>query len=167
MLALHITSMKVFMSQLLTSDVFDIFLLEEAVINTANTITIDGHLNREFYSTEELSSGQVADYEYTPWSTLKGLCFQLIKGKHTPLSFKFIFHLKPEITEKLLTREGCPADSSGLNAMVLTIRYDGTKALLTTGCAYHTFVMSKVPEQIWDRALSRYLADKEIPYEAL
>ncbi len=167
MLALHITSMKVFMNQLLASDVFDIFLLEEAVITTANTIMIDGHLNREFYSTEELASGQVTDYEYTPWSTLKGLCFQLIKGKRTPLSFKFIFHLKPEIAEKLLAREGCPADSSQIKALVLTIRYDGTKARLTTGCAYHTFVMSKAPEQVWDKTLSRYLADKGIPCEEL
>ena len=167
MLALHITSMKVFMNQLLTSDVFDIFLLEEAVIATANTITIDGHLNRDFYSAEELASSQTADYEYTPWSMLKGLCFQLIKGKHTPLSFRFIFHLKPEIAEKLLAREGCSVDSSQIKALVLTIRYDGTRAQLTTGCAYRTFVMSKEPEQIWDKTLSRYLADKEIPYETL
>ena len=96
MLALHITSMKQFMNQLLVSDTFDIFLLEEAVITTANTYTLDGHLNREFYSPDELSSGQVPDYEYSPWSTLKGLCFQLIKGKRTPLSFRFIFHLKPK-----------------------------------------------------------------------
>lgn len=159
--------MKVFMNQLLVSDAFDIFLLEEAAITTANTITIDGHFNREFYSAEELISGQLADYEYSPWSVLKGLCFQLIKGKRTPLSFKFVFHLKPEIAEKLLAREGCAVDSSQIKALVLTVRYDGNRAQLTTGCAYHTFVMSKEPEQIWDKTLSRYLADKGIPYEEL
>ncbi len=166
MLALPVTSMKLFMNQLLASDVFDIFLLEEAVITTANTITIDGHLNYDFYSKEELASGQIADYEYTPWSMLKGLCFQLIKGKNVPLSFKFIFHLKPEITQKLLERENCPVDSSQIKAMVLTIRYDGTKAQLITGCCYHTFIMSKEPEQIWDRTISRYLSDKGVPCES-
>lgn len=167
MLALQITSMKQFMNQLLAADAFDIFLLEEATISTANTVTIDGHLNREFYSSEELASGQIPDYEYTPWSSLKGLCFQLIKGKRTPLSFKFIFHVKPEQTKKLLEREECTMDISLVKAMVLTIRYDGSKAMLTTGCAYHTFVMSKEAEQIWDRTLTRYLASRGISYEEL
>ncbi len=167
MLALHITSMKQFMNQLLVSDTFDIFLLEEAVITTANTYTLDGHLNREFYSPDELSSGQVPDYEYSPWSTLKGLCFQLIKGKRTPLSFRFIFHLKPKQAQKLLEKAQCSVDPSSIKALVLTIRYDGTKAILTTGCAYHTFVMSKEAEQIWDKALVHYLAGKNIPYEVL
>ena len=167
MLALHITSMKQFMNQLLVSDTFDIFLLEEAVITAANTYTLDGYVNREFYSPEDFSSGQIPDYEYSPWSTMKGLCFQLIKGKRTPLSFRFIFHLKPVQALKLLEKANCSVDPSSIKALVLTIRYDGTKAVLTTGCAYHTFVMSKEAEQIWDKALTRYLSGKNIPYEML
>ncbi|MBQ8233858.1 MAG: hypothetical protein IJZ34_18340 [Lachnospiraceae bacterium] len=167
MLALHITSMKQFMNQLLVSDAFDIFLLEEAVITTANTYTLDGYVNREFYSPEDLNSGQIPDYEYSPWSTMKGLCFQLIKGKRTPLSFRFIFHLKPEQALKLLEKANCSVEPSSIKALVLTIRYDGTKAVLTTGCAYHAFVMSKEAEQIWDKALTRYLSGKNIPYEML
>ena len=167
MLALHITSMKQFMNQLLVSDTFDIFLLEEAVITAANTYTLDGYVNREFYSPEDFSSGQIPDYEYSPWSTMKGLCFQLINGKRTPLSFRFIFHLKPVQALKLLEKANCSVDPSSIKALVLTIRYDGTKAVLTTGCAYHTFVMSKEAEQIWDKALTRYLSGKNIPYEVL
>ena len=53
MLALHITSMKTFMNQLLAGDAFDCFLLEEAIISTANTYTIDGHINVDFYPMEE------------------------------------------------------------------------------------------------------------------
>ena len=45
MIALQITSMKNFMTQLLAADTFDIFLLEEAVITVGNTISIDGHFN--------------------------------------------------------------------------------------------------------------------------
>lgn len=172
MLALQVTSMKHFMNQLLTTDTFDIFLLEEATVTTANTVRIDGHLNREFYSPEELSSGQVPDYEFTPWSNIKGLCFNLIKGKHTPLYFKFVFHLKPELAARLLEREECSVEPSQLKALVLTVtydssRYDGAKAVLTTGSAFHTFVMSKEPDRIWDRILSGYLTRKDIPYENL
>lgn len=167
MLALQITSMKHFMHQLLTDDAFDIFLLEEATISTANTVSIDGHFNRDFYSPEELTSGQIPNYEYTPWNNLKGLCFQLIKGKRTPLSFKFVFHLKPEHMLQLLLKEECSLDTSAVKAMVLTVRYNGSLAVLTTACAYHTFIMTKEAEQIWDKALTRYLSDKNIPYELM
>lgn len=167
MLALEITSMKSFMNQLLAGDAFDIFLLEEAVITAANTITLDGHLNREFFSSEELEAGRVPDYEYSPWSTMKGLCFQLMKGKRTPLSFRFVLHVKPELTERLLIKAGCSVDPSQIKALVLIIRYDGSKAILTTGCAYRTFLMNKEPENIWDDALKRHLSGKNIPYEIL
>lgn len=167
MLALQITSMKLFMNQLLVNDSFDIFLLEEAAISTANTFTIDGHINPGFYSPEELSSIHSPEYEYTPWSLCRNLCFQLIKGKNTPLSFKFVFQLKPEITRRLLERENCSVDISQIKALVATVRYDGTKAMITSGCAYRTFVMSQEVQIIWDKTLAKYLDDRGIPYEIL
>ncbi len=167
MTALQITSMKQFMSQFLAGDAFDVFLLEEAVISAANTTTIDGHLNREFFSEEDLLSGQVPDYDFMPWSNLKGLCFHLMKGKRTPLSFKFILLLKPELAEKLLSREDSDFDPSQISALVLTVRYDKGRAVLTTGVSMRTFLLSKEPDRIWDRALSSYLAQKGISAEPL
>lgn len=167
MLALQISSMKTFMQHLLNNDTFDIFLLEEASITTANTYTIDGHMNRDFFSAEELEAGEVCPYAFAPWSDMRGLCFNLIKGKHTPLSFKFVLHLKPSQTEQLLKQENCSISADQIKALVLTIRYDGGKAVLTTGSAYHTFLMTKEPELIWDKALTRYLDRKEIAFEVL
>lgn len=164
MLALHITSLKILMNQLLAGDTFDIFLLEEAVISTANTYTIDGHINMDFYPLEERNA-ELIPYEFQPWSELKGLCFNLIKGKRTPIYFKFVFHLKPEQAETLLKQAESTLPPDTLKAMVLNIRYDGTKAVLTTGTAYHTFVMNKEADVIWDKALMKYLSDKGINYE--
>lgn len=164
MLALQITSLKILMNQLLAGDTFDIFLLEEAVISTANTYTIDGHINADFYPPEERGFENIP-YEFQPWSELKGLCFNLIKGKHTPIYFKFVLQLKPEKASALLTQQGSSADTSQLKAMVLNIRYDGTKAIVTTGTAYHTFVMNKEADVIWDKALMKYLSAKGINYE--
>ena len=164
MLALQITSLKILMNQLLAGDTFDIFLLEEAVISTANTYTIDGHINADFYPPEERGSDNIP-YEFQPWSELKGLCFNLIKGKHTPLYFKFVLHLKPEKASALLAQQDSSPDTSQLKAMVLNIRYDGTNAIVTTGTAYHTFVMNKEADIIWDKALMKYLSDKGIQYE--
>lgn len=55
MLALQITSMKAFMNHLLVADTFENFLLAEATVSTANTYQIDGHINKDFYTQEELS----------------------------------------------------------------------------------------------------------------
>ena len=166
MLALQITSMKILMNQLLAGDTFDLFLLEEATISTANTYTIDGHINTDFYPPEERGTDCIP-YKLQPWSEMKGLCFHLIKGKHTPTFFKFVFHLKPEKAITLLTQQSCSADLSQIKALVLTIRYDGTKALLTTGTSYHTFILNKDADVIWDKALSKYLSDKGIAFEIM
>lgn len=167
MLALKITSMKSFMNHLLVADTFDNFLLEEALISTANTYQIDGHINKEFFSPEILQDTTTPSYDFTPWKDMKGLCFNLIKGKRTPLFFKFVLHLKPEAVGKLLATSGCSLPPEQIKALVLTIKYDGTQAVLTTGSSYHTFIMSKEPDVIWDKALQQFLNKQEIAYELL
>lgn len=175
MTAVQITSMKDFMNKLLLSDTFDCFLLEEAVVRTASTFTIDGHINKEFFSGEnteitflnEASANKeppTSGRDFRPWSEMKGLCFDLIKGKRTPLFFRFVLQLMPEKAAALLERENCDVDSSQIKALVLNIRYDGTKAVLTTGISFHTFVMSKEPDIIWDKALLKYLDGNGIEY---
>lgn len=165
MIALQITSMKQFMNQLLAADTFDCFLLEEAVISTANTFTIDGHINKDFFQGEDVSDNQLLPFR--PWGELKGLCFDLIKGKRTPLFFRFVLHLHPQKATALLEKENCDVDAAQVRALVLNIRYDGSKAVLTTGTAFHTFLLSKEPDQIWDKALQQYLDAKGISYEQL
>lgn len=166
MLALKISSVKSFMNHLLVADTFDNFLLVEALISTANTYQIDGHINKEFFAGDDTWPGD-SSYEFTPWKDMKTLCFNLIKGKRTPLFFKFVLHLKPETVSKLLATGGCLVPPEQIKALVLTIKYDGIQAVLTTGSAYHTFVMSKEPDTIWDKALQQFLTKQEITYEIL
>lgn len=166
MLALQITNMKVFMNHLLIGDTFDSFLLEECTISTANTFTIDGHMNTEFFPMAERTPENLP-YDFRCYSEIKGLCFDLIKGKHTPLYFKFVLHLKPEFSRELLRKNDLSLTDTSLKSLVLTIKYDGTKAILTTGSSYHTFVMDKTPDVIWDRHLLSFLSEKKIPYEIL
>ncbi len=157
MVALKITSMKQFMNKLLASDAFDSFLLEEATISTSCVYHIDGRINKEF--------PDVPAYDFKPWEEAKGTCFDLIKGKHTPLFFKFVLHLKPEQTTQLLEQNVQGFDPSLLRAFVLTIKYDGEAITLTSGTAYTTFVLDKSPELLWDKALEKFLTHKEIAYE--
>ena len=166
MTAFQITSVKHFMNRLLLSDSFNIFLLEEAVISTANTFTIDGHVNRDFFRTgdDEDPDGLL---EFRSWGELKGLCFDLIKGKRTPLFFRFTLQLAPDKAAALLRSQNCDVDPGQVKALALNIRYDGTKAVLTTATAYHTFLPSKAPDAIWDKALAVFLDREGIAYEIL
>lgn len=158
MTTFEITSLKPLMNQLLAGDAFDGFLLEEATIRTALTYTVDGHINTAFFPIEERET-DCLPYEFQPWSDIKGLFFDLIKGKRTPLSFKFVLHYKPELTASLLSQESCGVDSSLIRALVLAIKYDGSKATITTGTSYTTFIMNKEPDIVWDRQVSKFLAE--------
>lgn len=170
MIALEITSMKLFMHQLLAADTFDPFLLEEATICTGNTFQIDGKINAAFYQVEAAGIARPADsdgtpYDFRPFQEVRSICFDLMKGKTPPTFFRFVLHLKPEKAKALLEGKQCDVDFSNIKALVLTIRYDGTKTLLTTATAFTTFLLSKEPDLIWDHALQQYLSKKEIPYE--
>lgn len=166
MLALQVTSMKAFMNAFLTGDAFDIFLLEEATLSLAITYQIDGHVNTEFFPMAERTPQNIP-YEYQAWSEVKGLCYHLIKGKHTPLSFKFVLLLKPDKMQGMLEKEKLSCEELKLKSLILTIRFDGGKAILTTGSSYQTFVMDKTADVIWDRQISKYLAMKGIAFEIL
>lgn len=164
MLALQVTSMKSFMNHLLAGTAFDNFLLAEGTISTANTYTIDGHINKDFYNGDDTVS---LPYDFATWAEMKGLMFNLIKGKRTPLYFKFVLHFKPELVSKLLATGGCSLPAEQVKALVLTIKYDGTGAVLTTGTAFHTFVMNKEPDVIWDKAITQFLSKEGIAFEIL
>ena len=165
MLALQIISTKNFMNHLLVADTFDNFLLEEATISTSNTYQIYVHINKELFTQEDIIQRGPETYDFSEWKEIKPLCYHLIKGKRTPLFFKFVLHLKPEAVGKLMAAGNCSVSPEQIKALVLTIKYDGTRVVLTTGSSFQTFLMSKEPDNIWDKALQQFLVRKEINYE--
>ncbi len=167
MIALQITSLKHFMNAFLGSDIFDIFLLEHASITTYNNFQIDGRQNRAFYSEEEWEDASIRPYEFTCWKDIRGLCFDLIKGKHTPTSFKFVLQLCPEYIEGILSKEDTLIKCSDIKAFVLTLRFDGSSLTLITGTSLNTFIPDKSADVYWDNAIRKFLSKKELAYEEL
>ena len=165
MLAIQIKDVKTFMAKLLSADTFDSFLLEEVQIHTFNTFHIDGHLNREFYTKEELEETEMFPYEYSQWKDMKGICFQLIKGKKVPSFLKITLHQKPECSYTILEEGGAKNLTQSLKAFVVTIKYDANGLMLTTGTSFSTFLLDKTPDQLWDQAFRRFLTEKEIAFE--
>ena len=56
MTALEIKITKNFMNALLVSEKFDAFLVEDASVTTFNTFEIDGHIVKDFYTSEEIEA---------------------------------------------------------------------------------------------------------------
>jgi len=59
----------------------------------------------------------------------------------------------------------CDVPSEQIKALLFTIRYDGAKVTLTTGTSFTTFLMTKEPDEIWDKAMKLFLSKKNIPFE--
>lgn len=167
MLALKLTDVKDFMNKLLRSETFDNFLLQEAVISSAANYVIDGRVNQEYFSVEELEDAQIMDYPFLPFSMLRGNCFDLIKGKKTPASFRFVFLLSPENQKKTLESLHSSFTEKDIRGFFLNLKYQNLTLTLTTGVSYQIFSMDKSLENEWDKLAIRFLKQQNIAFEEL
>lgn len=155
------------MHALLVSEQFDSFLVEEAVITTFNTFHIDGHLVKAFYTGEELEELEQNNKSdvFSYWRDIRPICFQLIKGRKTPVSFKVVLHAAPELIEKITAAPECQAAADLIRSLVLNIRYDNGKATCITGSAFTTFIMDKSVEKLWDAYVRQFLSNIGLDFE--
>ena len=49
----------------------------------------------------------------------------------------------------------------------MNIRYDGSKALITSGISYTSFSLDKAPELIWDEAMMNFLRRAGITFDQI
>ena len=160
MIALHITELKVFMSKLLTTNIFDDFLLQEATLQMGIGYVIDGRINKAFYQNEE---DQLTERStFITYGEVRSTLFDLIKGKRTPLGFQVLLQLPPK-KSAVLFPEGL--DAHLIKGLVMNIRFDGSKALITSGISYTSFSLDKAPELIWDEAMMNFLRRAGISFE--
>lgn len=162
----QIEEIKAFMGKLLTGTLFDCYLVKEATISTYQTFHIDGHINDEFYHGTELSDEENTTLTagYSSWKQMRPLCFDLIKGKRTPLGFKFILALPTHLAITYLNTE--LNDESLLNqkTFLVNVRYDGTKLLCVTATSSSSFLPEKQSDQIWDSYFSKFLTENDISF---
>jgi len=165
MTSLKILDIKSFMSKLLIKETFDHFLLLEAGITTFNSFFIDGHLHKDYYSKEELECKHLTESPLSYWSQLRPFCFELIKGKRTPLSFKIVFQLSADNTGKLMAQVGQSYSVSDINGFFLTLKYDEKGLSCTTGTSIKIFTLDKSLENVWDEMMREFMIRNEIPFE--
>lgn len=167
MIALQISEIKDFMNKLLCSEVFDNFLLQEASINTNASYHIEGHVNTDFYSKEELEEEGLSQLSFMPYGKIRPQCFQLIKGKRTPTFFKFVLLLSPQNLERTLAQVNSPFTSNDITGMFLNIKFQNGCLLLTTGVSYRIFSTDKGLDKEWDQLVRRFLNGHDISFDEL
>ncbi len=165
MIALELTDIKNFMNKLLRSEVFDHFLLQEAVITGAATYTINGQITKGFYSEEEIEKLQLSDCRFLPFSMLRGNCFDLIKGRKTPSAFRFVFLLSPSNMAKTIQSVESSYKPADVTGMYINLKYQNQLLSLTTGIAYNIFSTDKALENEWDKMVMKFLKQNEIAFE--
>lgn len=146
-----------FMTQLLTSECFDSFLLEEASIHMAATYRIDGRRNPEFASEDS--------YSYIPWSEIRGICREMIKGSVAPTAFQFTLRLKPQYVADTLRSCDSADTAQCVGSLAINIRLADNGLHIITGIAMQEFTMDKSAERIWDHTVDRFLNSKGVVFE--
>ena len=165
MIALKILKQKNFMAKLLTTELFDSFTVEEATIDTFNTFTIDGRMHKEFFEGSDRSE-EIPDSEFSDWARIRPIVLSLIKGKHTPLGFKFILHFSDADKHSLLEKSDMDISPDQIS-LGINIKYSQGEVMITTGVSYSIFTLDKSAEKAWDEFIPSFLESNGIEADLL
>ena len=165
MKAFYLKDQKQFMNRLLESKLFDHFLLMEASIHGAISYSVDGHINREFFGSEVLNEWASDGSEYIPFSYFRPICYELIRGKHTPLYMKFVFLLSPANTAKTIASTDTGFSAEDVSGIFLNLTFRDGQMVLTTGVSYRTFTPDRSLDNAWDTLAARFLSSHGIDFD--
>jgi len=145
------------MNLLLTTGAFDEFTLEEGVVKTFLTYSLDGLYEKGFYEENDPVEGYSFNDGYTPWGLVRTYCTDLIKGKHTPVFMKFVLHGPiPDIP-----------GGQNIKALLVIIRFENTGLTLTTGTSLNIFSTDRDIDRYWDSRVREFLNEKGVEFEEM
>ena len=162
MIAVTVSDGKGMMGELLLRDEFEQFLIVEGSITTFLTYSIDGQLQRDFFDGEKEEEIREERRTFARWGEVRNLCYQMIKGKRTPLGFRFVFQLPRPETEKLLKESSLSCQEEDVFGLYLNCQYDGGNLVLTTGTSLRFFTLDKSLDHLWDEFVAAFLKEKKI-----
>lgn len=162
MIALQIKNVKDFMNKLLLQDTFDRFLVSEASVTTFAAFSIDGQLHADFYDPETPEGKAAEGRRQVTWQEIRPFCYFIIRGRRTPLAFKFVFQLPESETALLLARAGLNLEPGDVFGLFLNCQYHGDTLTLTTGSSLRIFTRDKSLDHAWDSMLEEFLRNQEL-----
>ena len=156
MIAEKITDIKKFMSEFLIKNSFDDFLVNEITITTFNTYNINGYIKKDYYSKDEYE--ELGSPTLSEWRTLKPLCYEIIKGKKTPHSFKIILSLSLTQIEQFIKTNNIDFPNDNIDGLFLNIKYENNELTLITGTSLTIFTLDKTLEKAFDKYISNFIS---------
>lgn len=155
------------MNTLLVSEQFDSFQVDEASITTFNTFHINGHIVKSFFTSEEIDNMEPGLPEFSLWKDIRPICFQLIKGKKTPVSFRVVLHASPSLVASIASHPDCEVSADLIRSLVLNIRYDNGHVTCVTGTSFTTFLMDKTTDAVWDKYIRQLFDRLQLDFEEI
>lgn len=144
--SIEIKSTKEFMNKLLLSDSFDSFYLADASVTTFCTFSVNGSVHKDFFSdTDDINDLS----EYISYKVIRPHLLNIIKGKHTPLSFKITL-LPPDSFYN-------PDDLNADLKYVMNIKFEAGKISVISAISRSTFSLDKDADIFWDKACAKFI----------
>ena len=157
MLAIKVDDLKSFTTELFSRELFDKYYVTDIEISTYNTFSINGLINKSYYE-----DGESKSYSY--WKDLKPLCFDLIKGKRLPVSFKIVLKLDEYNIEKFIEENSLDIFKDKLKECFINIIYEDKALTLTNGIFLNDFILDKGAQSAWDKYILDILDKANISY---
>lgn len=143
MQSIHILDIKPFMQLLFQTEQLNEYEFVSADIRTDMTYSLDGHINRSFFSEEELIQHSLTQRSYLTWSIAREKVFTLIKGKRTPSLLKIVLRASVPETDSLISSTNSSLNSNDIDGIFLNIIFQENKLNVICGISYKIFTMDK------------------------
>ena len=157
MKSIEIENIKNLTTALFTGTNFDEFLVTEAYFSTLFDVSIEGHINADFLNDEEKALPENQEGSVS-WGRIRGYCFELIKGRKTPLKFKIVFRMPSNREEGFIRKYGLNFEPEDINGLFLNVNYEAGKMRCVTGTSLRTFTLDKSLEDAWDKQMEKFIS---------
>jgi len=165
MQSIHILDIKPFMQLLFQTEQLNEYEFVSADIRTDMTYSLDGHINRSFFSEEELIQHSLTQHSYLTWSIAREKVFTLIKGKRTPSLLKIVLRASVPETENLISSTNSSLNSNDIDGIFLNIIFQENKLNVICGISYKIFTMDKELESEFSAKIITLLKSNSITCE--
>lgn len=96
--------------------------------------------------------------ELSYWHNIKPICYDLIKGKKTPVKFKFILKADRKLTASLLEEAGLSFSLNDIGGLYINIRYENNILDCISATNLNLFTLDKSLEHAWNEYVNKFLS---------
>lgn len=165
MQSITILDIKPFMQLLFQTEQLNEYEFVSADIRTDMSYSLDGNINRSFFSEEELAKQSLEQSSFLTWCIAKEKIFTLIKGKRTPSLLKIVLKVSAQQTDNLVSSINPSLNSNDINGIFLNIIFQENKLNVICGISYNIFTMDKGFESEFASKLITFFKSNNIACE--